>query len=91
MTDERGLVLLVEDETAIADLERLYLTQAGFSVHTERDGTNALAQIRRLRPAVVILDIGLPGLDGIGVCRALRDAGDWTPVVFVTARDDEVD
>ncbi len=91
MTDERGLVLLVEDETAIAELERLYLTQAGFSVHTERDGANALAQIRRLRPAVVILDIGLPGLDGIGVCRALRDAGDWTPVVFVTARDDEVD
>jgi DNA-binding response OmpR family regulator len=91
VTDERGLVLLVEDETAIADLERLYLTQAGFSVHTERDGTAALAQIKRLRPAVVILDIGLPGLDGIGVCRALREAGDWTPVVFVTARDDEVD
>ena len=91
MTDERGLVLLVEDETAIAELERLYLTQAGFSVHTERDGAAALAQIRRLRPAVVILDIGLPGLDGIGVCRALREAGDWTPVVFVTARDDEVD
>jgi DNA-binding response OmpR family regulator len=91
VTDERGLVLLVEDETAIAELERLYLTQAGFSVHTERDGTAALAQIRRLRPAVIILDIGLPGLDGIGVCRALRDSGDWTPVVFVTARDDEVD
>ncbi len=83
--------MLVEDETSIADLERLYLTQAGYTVHTERDGRAALAQIQRLRPAVVILDIGLPGLDGVGVCRALREAGDWTPVVFVTARDDEVD
>jgi len=88
---EKGLVLIAEDEPAIADLERLYLTRAGYGVHVERDGTQALAQIRRLRPALVVLDVGLPGLDGIEVCRRLRAEQDWTPVIFVTARDDEVD
>jgi DNA-binding response OmpR family regulator len=88
---DKGLVLVVEDEPAIADLERLYLTQAGFGVHTERDGLRALDQIRALRPALVILDVGLPGMDGIEVCRRLRAEDDWTPVIFVTARDDEVD
>jgi DNA-binding response OmpR family regulator len=84
-------VLIAEDEPAIADLERLYLTRAGYGIHVERDGRQALAQVRRLRPALVILDVGLPGLDGIEVCRRLRAEDDWTPVIFVTARDDEVD
>jgi len=88
---ERGLVLIAEDEPAIADLQRLYLARAGYGVHVERDGQQALAQIRRLRPALVILDVGLPGMDGIEICRRLRAEDDWTPVVFVTARDDEVD
>jgi DNA-binding response OmpR family regulator len=87
----RGLVMVVEDEDAIADLIRLYLTKAGYGVHLERDGTLALSAISRLKPAVVILDVGLPGLDGIEVCRRMRTAQDWTPVIFVTARDDEVD
>ena len=91
MTDARGLVVIVEDERAIADLQRLYLTEAGFGVHLERDGIAGLAAIRRLRPVAVILDVGLPGLDGIEICRRLRESGDWTPVIFVTARDDEVD
>ncbi len=88
---DKGLILIAEDERAIADLQRLYLTDAGYGVHVERDGTGALAAILRLRPAVVVLDIGLPGLDGLEVCRRMRAADDWTPVVFVTARDDEVD
>ena len=46
---------------------------------------------RALRPSAIVLDIGLPTLDGIEVCRRLRAGGDWTPVLFVTARDDEVD
>ncbi|RNM12722.1 response regulator transcription factor [Nocardioides pocheonensis] len=91
MNADRGLVLIAEDEPAIADVERLYLTQAGYGVHVERDGGQALAQIRRLRPAVVILDVGLPGLDGIDICRRMRAEDDWTPVIFVTARDDEID
>ncbi len=91
MSDGRGLVVIVEDEPAIADVERLYLTQAGYGVHVERDGHAGLASIRSLRPVAVILDVGLPGMDGIEICRALREAGDWTPIIFVTARDDEVD
>jgi DNA-binding response OmpR family regulator len=88
---ERGLILVVEDESAIADVIRLNLAKAGYGVHLERDGTAGLSAIRALRPAAVILDIGLPGLDGIEVCRRLRAENDWTPVLFVTARDDEVD
>ncbi len=91
MAEGRGLVVIVEDEPAIADVERLYLTQAGYGVHVERDGAAGLAAIRRLHPVAVVLDVGLPTLDGIEICRALRAAEDWTPVIFVTARDDEVD
>jgi DNA-binding response OmpR family regulator len=87
----RGLVLVGEDEAAIADLERLYLTREGFGVHVESEGQAVLEAARTLRPVAIVLDIGLPGLDGLGVCRALRAADDWTPVLFVTARDDEVD
>ncbi|GGF41651.1 DNA-binding response regulator [Marmoricola endophyticus] len=86
-----GLVLVVEDEPAIADLVRRYLLRDGYGVHVESDGDRALAACRRLRPVAVVLDVGLPGRDGIAVCRALREEGDWTPVLFVTARDDEVD
>jgi len=87
----RGLILVIEDEVAIAELIRLNLAKAGFGVLVERDGTAGLAAVRTHRPAAVVLDIGLPGLDGIEVCRRLRAAQDWTPVLFVTARDDEVD
>jgi two-component system OmpR family response regulator len=87
----KGLVLVVEDERPIADLLRLYLTRDGFGVHVEVDGTAGLAAAQRLRPVACLLDIGLPGLDGTEVCRRLRAAGDWTPVLFLTARDDEID
>lgn len=83
--------MLVEDEPAIADVQRRYFADAGYGVHVERDGAAALRRIRELRPVAVVLDIGLPGMDGLSVCRALRAEGDWTPIVFVTARDDEVD
>jgi DNA-binding response OmpR family regulator len=91
MPDERGLVLVVEDDAAIADLVGRYLRRDGYGVHLVTDGETALAEVRRLRPVAVVLDVGLPKLDGIEVCRALRAAQDWTPVLFVTARDDEVD
>ncbi|BEP13036.1 response regulator transcription factor [Acidothermaceae bacterium B102] len=87
----KGLVLVVEDEGAIADLVRLYLTREGFGVHVERDGRSGLAAARRLQPVAIVLDVGLPEMEGTEVCRLLRAAGDWTPVLFVTARDDEVD
>ena len=82
---------MVEDERAIADLVKLYLTRDGYGVHIETDGSAGLAAARRMRPVACVLDIGLPGLDGTEVCRRLRESGDWTPVIFLTARDDEVD
>jgi DNA-binding response OmpR family regulator len=84
-------VLVVEDERPIADLVRLYLTRDGYGVHVESEGAAGLAAARRLRPVVCVVDIGLPGLDGTELCRRLRESGDWTPVIFLTARDDEVD
>ena len=87
----KGLIVIVEDERAIADLQRLYLSEAGFGVHVESDGLTGLASIRRLHPVAVVLDVGLPSLDGIEICRRMRAADDWTPVIFVTARDDEID
>jgi len=88
---DKGLVLVVEDERPIADLVRLYLTREGFGVHVEHDGAAGLAAARRLRPVACVLDIALPGLAGTEICRELRQDGDWTPVLFLTARDDEVD
>ncbi len=90
-TRARGLILVVEDEPAIADVIRMNLARAGYGVHVESNGDTALDAISRLRPAAIILDVGLPGTDGIEICRRLRAGDDWTPVLFVTARDDEVD
>jgi DNA-binding response OmpR family regulator len=87
----KGLVLVVEDDAAIADVIRMNLAGAGYGVQIAPDGLAGLDAVRRLRPAAVVLDVGLPGLDGVEVCRRLRAEHDWTPVLFVTARDDEVD
>lgn len=87
----RGLVLIVEDERAIADVQRLYLSRAGFGVHVEMTGEGGLDMVRGLRPVAVVLDVGLPGIDGIEVCRRMRAQNDWTPIIFVTARDEEMD
>ena len=86
-----SVVLVVEDEPAIAELLRSYLARDGFDVQLAGDGESGLAAVRSQRPDAVILDVGLPGIDGTEVCRRLRADGDWTPVLFVTARDDEVD
>ncbi len=87
----RGLVVVIEDETVIADVLRRYLTAAGFGVRLCGTGAAGLTAIRQDRPAAVVLDIGLPDMDGLDVCRRLRATGDWTPVLFVTARDEDID
>ncbi|MDP1876178.1 MAG: response regulator transcription factor [Actinomycetota bacterium] len=87
----RGLVLVVEDERAISDLLRMYLAREGFGVHVATDGGSALTAARTMHPAAVILDVGLPVMDGTQVCRQLRAEGNWVPILFCTARDDEVD
>ena len=91
MSASKGLVLVVEDEQAIADIERRYLSREGYGVHVEPDGDRGLAAARRLAPVAIVLDVGLPGMDGTEVCRLLRAEHNWTPVLFVTARDDEVE
>ncbi len=91
MTGERGMVVIVEDERTIAELERLYLTQAGFGVHVAGDGAQGIADIRRLSPVAAIIDVGLPGMDGTELVRRLRAEENWVPVVFVTAHDSEID
>jgi two-component system OmpR family response regulator len=87
----RGLVLVVEDERAISDLLRLYLSREGFGVHVEASGRAALSAARTMHPAAIVLDVGLPEMDGTEVCRQLRAEGNWVPILFCTARDDEVD
>ena len=89
--ESKGLVLVIEDERAIADLERMYLAREGFGVHVESDGRAGLAAARNLHPVAIVLDVGIPTIDGTQVCRTLRADGDWTPILFVTARDDEVE
>ncbi|HPJ19597.1 MAG TPA: response regulator transcription factor, partial [Actinomycetota bacterium] len=69
----------------------MYLSREGFQVLVESDGQRALSAVSEFRPSCILLDVGLPGMDGIEVCRRLRADQDWTPVLFCTARDDEVD
>jgi DNA-binding response OmpR family regulator len=83
-------ILVVDDEPKIAQLARDYLEHAGFAVLTAADGASALHAARTRHPDLVVLDLGLPGLDGLDVIRALRSAGS-TPIVVVTARDTELD
>ena len=89
--DRKPLVLIVEDEAPIADVLRLYLERAGYAVAVESDGVRGLVAVRDRHPEAIILDVGLPGMDGTEICRRMRAQGDWTPVLFCTARDDEVD
>ena len=83
-------ILVVDDEPRIVELARDYLEHAGFRVITASDGRAALDTARRERPDLVVLDLGLPGLDGLDVTRELRKDG-AIPIVMVTARDDELD
>ena len=89
--ESRGLVLVVEDERAIADLLGMYLRRDGFGVEVVGTGPDALAATRRLHPVALILDVGLPGMDGTQVCQTLRAEGNAVPILFCTARDDEID
>ena len=83
-------VLVVDDELKITRLVRDYLEQAGFVVAIASDGPGAIAAARQIKPDLIVLDLGLPGLDGLDVIRTLR-ANSTVPVVVVTARADEAD
>src|SRR5439155_2671117 len=83
-------VLVVDDEPKIVQLARDYLEHAGFAVVTAADGRSALDEVRRRRPDLLVLDLGLPRLDGLDVTREIRRDSN-VPIVMLTARDDEVD
>jgi two-component system, OmpR family, response regulator len=86
----KGNVLVVEDEQAIADLVRAYLVRDGYEVTWVRSGEAGLEELGRRTVRLVVLDIGLPGIDGFEVCRRLR-ARTSVPILILSARDDEVD
>src|SRR5258706_1651273 len=81
-------ILLVDDEPRIVQLVRDYLEHGGFTVLVASDGPSALRTARTGRPDLVVLDLGLPGIDGLDVARALR-RGSEVPIVMLTARTEE--
>ena len=83
-------ILVVDDEPSIVDVLTYNLTKAGHQPIVARDGEQALQLARAERPDLVILDLMLPGIDGLEVCRALRKDGDL-PIIMLTAKDEEVD
>ncbi|MFI7430470.1 response regulator transcription factor [Micromonospora sp. NPDC049836] len=84
-------VLVVDDDRTVADVVCRYLTHAGYEVDHVGDGLGALAAVARQPPHLVVLDLMLPGLDGLAVCRRLRERPDGVPIVMLTARGDEAD
>ena len=83
-------ILVVDDEPRIVQLVRDYLEHGGFTVLVASDGPSALRSVRTGRPDLVVLDLGLPGIDGLDVARALRREGD-VPIIMLTARTEESD
>jgi len=84
------MILVVDDEPKIVKQARDYLEKSGYRVVTAGDGTTAMAVARHERPDLVVLDLNLPGLDGLDVCRALRRESD-VPIIMLTARVEETD
>lgn len=85
----RGHILVVDDEKSIRALLRLYLTEAGYTVAEAADGQAAISQVRQGGIDLVLLDLMLPQIDGLDVCRKLRASNGHIPIIMVTARDDE--
>ncbi len=83
---EGARVLVVEDEQAIADFVRLGLSHQGYTVEVAADGVEGLRRFRAFEPHVVVLDLMLPGIDGLTLCRRLRETS-TTPILMLTARD----
>lgn len=86
----KGKVLIIEDEPKIIEILRLYLEKEGYQVVTADDGGKGLDLFKREKPNVIILDLMLPSIDGIEVCRAVRKISN-VPIVILTARGEEID
>ncbi len=90
MKETKQTVLLVEDEASIASFVSMYLRNAGYAVRTAGTGEDALAQAAADPPALIVLDLMLPDIDGVEVCRRIRESAD-IPILMLTARDEDVD
>jgi DNA-binding response OmpR family regulator len=90
MSAQAQTVLVVEDEASIASFVSLYLKNAGYSVRTASTGKGALAEAESAQPALIVLDLMLPDLDGVEVCKRIRQRSD-VPILMLTARDEDVD
>ncbi|MBW3593699.1 MAG: response regulator, partial [Actinobacteria bacterium] len=90
MAAQTQTVLVVEDESSIASFVSLYLKNAGYAVRTASTGREALSQVAAETPALIILDLMLPDIDGIDVCKRIRQSSD-VPILMLTARDEDVD
>jgi DNA-binding response OmpR family regulator len=84
-------ILVVDDDPTVSDVVRRYLERAGYEVRLAADGPSGLAQFAKERPDLVVLDLMLPGIDGLEVCRRLRDSADGVPIVMLTALGEESD
>src|SRR5690242_1034440 len=84
-------ILLVDDEPSIIQLARMYLEREGFQTASATDGEKAIEAAGRLKPALIVLDVMLPKLDGFEVCRRLRARGEQVPIIMLTARDEDID
>lgn len=90
---QKPKILLIEDEEDIASLIKLQAEIAGFKVHTEVDGLNGFLAVERERPDLIILDIMLPGLNGLDVCRKIKSNPDLAviPIIIISAKSEELD
>jgi DNA-binding response OmpR family regulator len=90
MSSATPSILVVEDEGSIASFVSLYLKNAGYTVRTASTGSEALSQVAAQMPGLIVLDLMLPDIDGIEVCKRIRQTSD-VPILMLTARDEDVD
>jgi DNA-binding response OmpR family regulator len=90
MSSATQSVLVVEDEASIASFVSLYLKNAGYEVRAATNGAEALAAVQSQQPSLIVLDLMLPDIDGIEICRRIRQRSD-VPILMLTARDEDVD
>jgi two-component system alkaline phosphatase synthesis response regulator PhoP len=83
-------IMIVDDEERIINLAQMYLEQEGYTITSAEDGLTAFEQIRKDEPSLVILDLMMPGMDGLELCRRVRAESD-VPILMLTARSDDID
>jgi DNA-binding response OmpR family regulator len=91
LTDSLKRLLIIDDDPSLLDVLAMALEDEGFSVATARDGKEGMAAIETQSPDLVICDVNMPGIDGFTLCRRLREAKNFVPLIMLTSRDNEID